>query len=77
MKTHLQLPIITSCMVALLFAEAALSQEPDRRPQTAAATSTAPLMKAIVYHEFGSPDVLRLEEIGKPVPTDDPVLGLE
>ena len=73
----MQLLITTTCTVALLFADAALNQEPDRRSQTAATASTAPLMKAIVYHEFGSPDVLRLEEIGKPDPTDDPVLGLK
>jgi NADPH:quinone reductase-like Zn-dependent oxidoreductase len=31
-------------------------------------------MKAIVHHQYGSPDVLKMEEVAKPAPADDEVL---
>ena len=66
MKTHLPLLITTSCTAALLLTGTALAQTPS--------PSVAPRIKAYFYRDYGSPDVLRLEEIEKPVPADDQVL---
>jgi NADPH:quinone reductase-like Zn-dependent oxidoreductase len=66
MKTNLQLLTATSCIAALVLTGTALAQTPS--------PSVAPRIKVYSYHEYGSPDVLRLEEIEKPVPTDDQVL---
>jgi NADPH:quinone reductase-like Zn-dependent oxidoreductase len=66
MKTHLQLLITTTCAIALCW--------PGAAPAQTSSPTAAARMKAIVYHEYGSPDVLQLEEIAKPVPNDDQVL---
>ena len=36
--------------------------------------ANAKVMKAIVYRCYGSPDVLRFEDVGKPTPADDQLL---
>lgn len=66
MKTKLQL-LITS------FSLAAFSLPGTAPAQTPSPASTAK-MKAYVYRDFGSPDVLRLEEVDKPVPNDNQLL---
>jgi NADPH:quinone reductase-like Zn-dependent oxidoreductase len=43
-------------------------------PAAAQRPGDAPRMKAFVHHEYGSPDVLRLEDVLKPVPGDDQIL---
>lgn len=66
MKINRQRLITTSCIAALLFTGTAPAQTPS--------PGAAPRIKAYFYRDFGSPDVLRLEEIDKPVPADDQVL---
>ena len=66
MKTHLQLIITASCTAALLFTGTTVAQTPG--------PIVATRMKAYVYRDFGSPDVLRLEEVDKPVPNDNQLL---
>jgi NADPH:quinone reductase-like Zn-dependent oxidoreductase len=66
MKTNLPTVITTSCLAALFAMSNAAAQTPT--------PAVGERIKVYTYREYGSPDVLRLEEIEKPVPTDDQVL---
>src|SRR5262245_56222261 len=41
---------------------------------TALAQSSAPIMNAIVVHEYGGPEVLKYEQAPRPEPKDDEIL---
>lgn len=43
-------------------------------PETAADTATGTTFRAVIYRCYGSPDVLEIVELEKPVPRDDEVL---
>jgi NADPH:quinone reductase-like Zn-dependent oxidoreductase len=66
MKTHLHLLLTIAGIAALSLTGTAPAQTPTPTP--------APRIKAYFYREYGSPDVLKLEDIEKSVPADDQVL---
>jgi NADPH:quinone reductase-like Zn-dependent oxidoreductase len=66
MMTGRRLALAASCLAALSLAAPAPAQAP--------AAAGAPRMKAVVYRSYGAPEVLRLEEVERPVPDDHQLL---
>jgi NADPH:quinone reductase-like Zn-dependent oxidoreductase len=73
----LRYKVLGGLAVVLVGAIAALGVALSHNAPCAAApplAATTPSMKAIVYRCYGTPDVLKLEQIAKPAPVDDRIL---
>jgi NADPH:quinone reductase-like Zn-dependent oxidoreductase len=69
--------VLGGALILLLLGAAALAvtvsyESPCKN--SAAAPATTPRMKAVTSRCYGSPDVLQIEEVEKPVPADDQLL---
>jgi NADPH:quinone reductase-like Zn-dependent oxidoreductase len=65
--------ILVLLVVAVLCLGLYISHDSAPAP-VPALRSNAVRMKAVVYHQYGSPDVLQVEDVEKPTPADDQVL---